>query len=315
MSMFKTQPVAAVAVAAVGLALPVGLKAQGPPITTDTAFVNGLEGAALRSFVFTVRRSGLRDGERNPDPLNRKVSVWGVSIVFPYELVKNRLVVAGGFPVLRKEMHLTTGQGTQTLSTAGIGDAFVATKLLLLQRDRKAATTRIAAKAGLKLPTGSDDERDREGNLLPPPLQLGSGSVDYAVGAVFTYVRRRVGVNADVNYDFRTEANGFAFGDSFTYNASLGYRLAPAVYKAYPARNHLNAYLELNGTAARRDNSRGLRVPDSGGNVIFLSPGMQFIPGNFLVEASLRIPVAQQLNGAQLKYRSSFVLGLRWLVL
>lgn len=47
MRMFRTQPVAVVAVAAVGLALPVGLKAQGPPITTDTAFVNGLEGSGV----------------------------------------------------------------------------------------------------------------------------------------------------------------------------------------------------------------------------------------------------------------------------
>jgi hypothetical protein len=60
------------------------IQAQGPPINTDTAFVNGLEGAALRSFVFSVRRSGLAsDGRGIADPLDREVSIYGVPIVVP----------------------------------------------------------------------------------------------------------------------------------------------------------------------------------------------------------------------------------------
>ena len=55
--------------AALLLLSPVILPAQSPPINTATAFVNGLEGAAFRSFVFSVRRSGLaRDGRDIADP-------------------------------------------------------------------------------------------------------------------------------------------------------------------------------------------------------------------------------------------------------
>ena len=295
---------------------PLELRAQGPPINTDTAFVNGLEGAAFRSFVFAVQRSGLvRDGEQLSDPLDRDVSIYAVPIVVPYEVVKNKLVLAAGVPVLRKEMQLTEDGRRRIFSTAGFGDAFVASKLLLMQRDREGQTTRFAATGRIKLPTGKDDETDEEGNPLPPPLQLGTGSVDYGVGGVFTHVRRRVGFNADASYHFRTEANGFSFGHSLVYNISLGYRLAPRVYKVYPAKNHLNAYIELNGQVSQKNRARGVEVPDSGGNLMYLSPGIQIIPGgNFLIEASLRLPVVQGLNGTQLKFRPGFNVGMRWLL-
>ena len=301
--------------AALLLLSPVTLPAQGPPINTDTAFVNGLEGAAFRSFVFSVRRSGLtRDGQDIADPLDREVSIYGVPIAVPYEIVKNRLVTAAVFPILSKEMRLTRDGSRRTLSTSGLGDAFINTKLLLMQRDKPGSTTRFAATGRIKLPTGKDDETDDQGDLLPPPLQLGSGSVDYTAGGVLTHVRKRVGFNAAASYHFRTEANGFAFGDSVTYNLALGYRLAPRVYKVYPARNHLNAYIELNGQSSQKNRVRGVAAPDSGGTLIYLSPGIQIIPGNFIIEASLRLPVVQSLNGAQLKFRPGFTVGMRWLL-
>lgn len=290
--------------------------AQGPPINTDTAFVNGLEGAALRSFVFSVRRAGLlRDGERIFDPLDRKVLIFAVPVVVPYELIKNRLDVVGVVPILHKQLKLTQAGRREKISTSGIGDAFVLAKYLVLQKDAPGRTTRIALVGRVKFPTGKDDATDRQGNRLPPPLQLGSGSVDYSAGAVFTHVVRRFGFNADFVYDFNTQAQGFEAGDSLKYGFAFGYRLLPAFYRTYPARNHLSAYLELNGEFSRKSRLAGLPVADSGGNVVFLSPGIQLIPSRtFLLEASVRIPVAQELNGTQLRFRPAFIAGIRWLL-
>ncbi len=148
-----------------------GGRAQGSPINTDAAFVNGLEGGAFRSFVFSVRRSGLLDkGETVTDPLDRDVTVYGIPIVVPYEVLRNRLVVAPGIPVLHKQMKLGREEQKRTIANSGFGDAFVGAKLLLAQRDREGQTTRIALSGAIKLPTGDDTQRDEEGNLLPPPL-------------------------------------------------------------------------------------------------------------------------------------------------
>lgn len=293
-----------------------GLWAQGPPVNADTAFVNGLEGAALRSFVFSVRRSGLvRDGEKVFDPLDRKVSVLGVPVVVPYELLKNRLDIVGVVPILHKQMKSTQNGRREKISTSGIGDLSLLAKYLILQKDAPGRTTRIALVSRVKFPTGNDDATDRQGNRLPPPLQVGSASVDYSAGAVFTHVVRRVGFNADLVYDFNNQANGFEAGDSLKYDFAFGYRLLPVVYRAYPARNHLNAYLELNGEFSRKSRLAGIPVADSGGNVLFLSPGLQLIPSRtFLVEVSLRIPVVQQLNGTQLRFHPAFTIGIRSLL-
>lgn len=293
------------------------LRAQGPPINTDTAFVTGLQGAALRSFFFSVRRSGLLQHGRSVfDPLDRKVSVVGLPIVVPYEVLKNRLVVIGGIPILHKELRITPADGIRReLSDTGFGDLFIVGKYQLLQKDNPGKTTRITALGRVKFPTGDDNETDAEGDLLPAPLQLGTGSVDYSAGVIFTHIVRRIGFNADVVYNFNTEANNFTFGDTLRYDVALGYRIIPKVYDVYPAKQ-LNAYLELNGQFAQRNVAGGITLRDSGGSVVLLSSGIQFIPlGTFLVEASLQIPVVQDLNGTQIKFRPGFNIGFRWLIL
>lgn len=289
--------------------------AQGPPINTDTAFVNGLQGAAVRSFVFSVHRSGLaRDGQDIFDPSDRDVSIFAVPIIIPYEVIKNKLDIVGGIPVLYKRMTFTENGERRQLTNSGFGDLFILAKYLFLQKDRPGQTTRMAAIGRIKFPTGEDDETDAQGNPLPRSLQLGTGSVDYSVGVIFTHVVRRLGFNTDLVYTFNTEADGFAFGDTLKYDVAVGYRLAPREYITYPARQW-NAYLELNGQFARKNTLNGMALPDSGGNVTFLSPGIQFIPySTFLVEASLRIPVIQNLNGTQLKFRPAFTVGFRWLI-
>ena len=96
--------------------------------------------------------------------------------------------------------------------------------------------------------------------------------------------------------------------------AALGYRFYPSLYEIYPSP-YATAYLELNGQFARKSQTAGQSVADSGGHTLFLSPGVQFIPlGNLILEASLQIPVRQELNGTQLGTDFAFKGGIRWLI-
>ena len=73
------------------------------------------------------------------------------------------------------------------------------------------------------------------------------------------------------------------------------------------------AYVELNGTAAARDEIAGTSDPDSGGHLLFLSPDLQWIPTPWLLfEASVQFPILQNLNGTQLKYGTRFQFGTRF---
>lgn len=72
--------------------------------------------------------------------------------------------------------------------------------------------------------------------------------------------------------------------------------------------------LELNGESADETRRSGIAVPTTGGEVLFLSPGVEYIVSRRLVlEASLPIPIAQDLGAARPKPKVSAILGMRWL--
>ncbi len=290
-------------------------RAQGPPINTQNAFVTGLNGAGLRTFFFSFNRSGLRlDGENVNDPLERQVRVRGQMFVVPYELMPNRLVLMGAVPYLDKTLETGTATGRRELSVRGFGDLALAAKVGVYQRDRPRLTTRAALFGRVKLPTGDDDAVGAAGEPLPKTLQLGTGSVDYSAGLIVTHSDGPLGLSGDLIYDFNTASDGFAFGDVLHYDIALGYRVLPRVYRTYPARQ-INLYIEANGIWSGRSTSGGVALPDSGGSLLLLSPGVQFIPWpSVAFEATLQVPVWQDLNGAQLEFDPVFKVGLRWLM-
>lgn len=309
--------VAVEAVAAAGLLLlcSVPSLAQGPPINTDTAFVHGLNGAAVRTFFLASGRKGLRvDGQQANDPLDRALEVRGQLFVLPYELLPNRLVVMAVAPYLHKTLMDGPADARRRRTSTGFGDLAVAAKLNLYQRDGPGRTTRAAFYGRVKLPTGATDATGTDGRALPRPLQLGTGSVDYTSGAIVTHNSGRLGLHGDVLIDLNTTAGGFAAGDRLRYDLALGYRAWPPVYRSYPARQ-VNVYLELNGTATARDRLDGVTQLDAGGHWLFLAPGIQFAPaGGFLVELTYQWPVWQRLNGSQLAVQSTVKAGIRWLL-
>ena len=70
--------------------------------------------------------------------------------------------------------------------------------------------------------------------------------------------------------------------------------------------------LELNGVYSERDTVSGSKVPGSGGQRLYLSPGFQFVTKRYIVEAGVKIPIIQDLNGPQLEEDVSVSLGLRF---
>lgn len=283
-------------------------EAQGPPINTETAFVTGLESGAIRSFGKATRQIGSLPGGRG------ELNIISVPLEVPYELLPNKLVVGASIPYLDKEIKTTINGERKSFSDSGFGDLTLFGKYQFFQRDAHSQTTRISALGKVKVPTGEDDEKTSTGARLPPSVQLGTGSDDYTLGLVFTHIKNRLGINADLIYTLKTEANSFEFGDTLNYDIAFGYRLLPWVYETYPAKQ-LNLYLEFNGGLSQKNKQNDSRIDDSGRNTIFLSPGIQFIPTrNFLIEASFQKPIYEHLRGNQLDTDYSFNVGFRWLL-
>ncbi len=290
-------------VMAVALLAPGSLRAQVLPFHTETAITTGFEEQAARTFSSFFGRQGLR---RDIDVF---VQAFGV---LPYAITPmwtTRVVV----PFVRKSMDFTTPGGTRSdYATSGVGDILVDTKWVFFSSNRLKGTTRLGIEGGVKIPLGGTDARMPDGAVAPRGLQLGSGSWDFPLKALFTMARDRFGLLANIGYRINTSDDGIDAGNVFSYDVALGLRLAPLVYKSLRDKS-LMVYLELNGEVAPRDKALGTPDPDSGGHLLFLSPDIQWIPTPWLLfEGSVQFPILQDLNGTQLEYGTRFQFGTRF---
>ncbi len=275
--------------------------AQGPPINTDTPIMLGVQGRGIRTLAKFVRKTTLlQDGKEIADDLDRRATVRITPVIIPYNLGSDRFQIGAIVPFVEVDFRTVAGNN----SRFGIGDMRLFAKYLLYQRDRKLETFRIASKAGVKLPSGDEEKSPA----------LGSGSTDYFFSAVAGWIKNRIGLYLEGIYNLNTSYNQVDFGNSFSYNLAFGYRLLPAVYRTYP-QPQLNGFLEINGTTAARSKVNRETNENSGGTVIFLSPGLQYVGGRrWLIESSLQIPVINQLNGEQLATDWTFSVGSRILL-
>ena len=145
-----------------------------------------------------------------------------------------------------------------------------------------------------------------------PPL--GTGSTDYFITAVAGSIRGRTGIYGEGIYNVNTSNDVVDFGNSVAYNLALGFRLSPAVYETYPSPQ-LNLFIELNGMTVARSTRAGRQMGDTGGTVVFLSPGLQYVGGRrWLVEGSVQLPIVNEPNGRQLATSWTTLLGIRILL-
>lgn len=237
------------------------------------------------------------------------VNVAPVAVVYG-ALPKLSLIAV--FPTITR----TFEQGINRETDFGLGDITLLAKYRFYKKDVFLGSRQLAGQVGVELPTGADDLEDDQGNRLPPPLQLGSGSVDYQFALTFTEAHDRITFSGDLGYTFNTEANDFEFGDVFNYNAAAKFRIYPARFKDDgPLKQHF-IFLELNGVVSQKAKLAGRsKINDSGGHQIFLAPGFQFfVLENFLFEAGIQIPLLQDLNGSQPGTDFHVRTGLRWIV-
>src|SRR2546423_4176720 len=159
------------------------------------------------------------------------------------------------------------------------------------------------ANFGVKLPTGSQDVRNTEGDLAERTLQPGTGTTDLLAGG---YFRRMLGSGrswfADVlvQQPLNSRAN---FKPGRRTSLDLGYRIE--------ATDKLGVMLQLNALHRARDAGSDAEPDDSGGRFLFFSPGVSYVLTEKLqVYGFLQLPLYQYVNGVQLSADWAIVAGV-----
>jgi hypothetical protein len=116
-------------------------------------------------------------------------------------------------------------------------------------------------------------------------------------------------------YWLNTPANGYKAGNGLNYE--LGFLLATLPIGS-ASIGTLLPYFGVKGMHSARTEMDGMKIANSGGNVVAISIGLQSLwwyinsIGTFLMfDASYQLPVVQRLNGAQMEYGSAFTAGVR----
>jgi len=198
----------------------------------------------------------------------------------------------------------------------GVGDLTLFGQYrLLTARDWEASLV-----AGLKTPTGRAGVKDRDGERFETEHQPGSGSWNPMVGAAVTKRWERSSLDTSVLYTFAMEgAQKITLGDLLTYNLSASYRLNPEAGHSHESEQtaashtHLawDVVLELNGEWRGRDKVAGATEENSGGSLLYLSPGVRMsVGGRWSAYLSMGIPVFENVNGVQHETRLRAILGI-----
>ncbi len=179
----------------------------------------------------------------------------------------------------------------------------------------EASHTEMAAFFGVDAPTGETKATNAEAERFDAEFQPGSDSWDYFLGFAASRGAGRWGFDASGLYTFAGDGLGANLGDRFNYGLAASYRAlgAPAHSDAgSDPHGHgpaLDLVLELSGEWHDQQKEAGISDRDSGGHVLYASPGLRYTINAFSVFASIGLPVMSDFNGLQAEPDSRVTLG------
>ena len=203
----------------------------------------------------------------------------------------------------------TAGAG----ETSGTGDIALLGRYTFLKNEAPDTTTVLAGVFGIKFATGNTTAKADSGEYLDSHLQAGTGSTDYLLGLSVSRSYQRSSLSANLLGTITTEgkfgATKHAFGNALNYDVTGKYRVVPGAFE--PTRPQLFIALGINGEVREREKIDGATVPDSGGNTVYLSPGLQLVLApHWVADLFYQQAVYHNLNGTQLGETYKVVSGV-----
>lgn len=226
---------------------------------------------------------------------------------------------------LREGEHHHGGSGDQVAArgdASGRGDLTLFGQYRFFQsRDQR---HNAALLLGVRTPTGDTSERDIAGELFEVDHQPGSGGWGGLFGASWSSAVGRLAVDTSLLYTLSTAGTRATdVGDVVNYNLSLAWPLYATQEHDHHEHDHhghdhaqgwlrqFDIVLEMNGDWRERVEISGVEEENTGGNVIYLSPGVRAgFAGGWSAFASAGLPVIEDLNGRQSEPEYRIIAGI-----
>lgn len=210
--------------------------------------------------------------------------------------------------------HLTRAGGSFVTESSGLGDTKIGALISLIEKGHHS----VHANINVSLPTGSIDERDdtpvMQNAFLPYPMQLGSGTVDFNPGVTYRgYATPHTwswGAQASAVIRTGTNDEGYTLGDRFEVTTWLARDISTNFSLSLSLK-----YQDWDKIDGQNDalNPMMIQTADTslqGGDRMDLSIGANYIFNNgHRLAIEYAKPIAQDLNGPQLKTESILTVG------
>ena len=221
---------------------------------------------------------------------------WGVNVVLPI--------------VHRDHLHNENDfdNGTQTPEAwkfTKVGDVrILARRRLAGFEGREARLGSLGLNFGVKLPTGSTNVVNADGDRAERTLQPGTGTTDALVGVYYAQLLPAKNLSWFAQALLQAPLNQHE-----SYRP--GRRLSLDAGLRYEAGNSVSLLLQFNALFRGRDSGGNAERDDTGGRSFFLSPGISVaLSKDVQVYGFVQTPVYQYVNGVQLGLRPGVVIGV-----
>ncbi len=336
--------------ATVGLTSGIGgsVRADHPPsvfVATGAGPINFLSAQTLDQGCWAFAgHSEYTSYDRRPDSQLPELFAQGfdaenvdyTSVTFAsvaYGLTEN-LTVVGRMPyVHHDDVIQPEDQGGVTVledqgDAGGFGDFMLLGVLKLW--GPAAGGLQVSAIFGIECPTGRTDAETLQFDRFAFEHQPGSHSWDPLGGVAVSLVQDGWSFHANATYLHTTEGRqGTDLGDMVNYNLAAVYRIAHDDFYSQPCPHcqadglrrplhgccghwgrALDLVVELNGVWQEEHVLGGLTDRDSGGHVLWVSPGLRYTHHKpWCIYSSCGLPIAQDQNGVNREVNLRIVLG------
>lgn len=215
---------------------------------------------------------------------------------------------------LQHRARLATGPPGGHGTAYGVGDVVLLARIRAVERHDLASTFILSMQAGLRLPTGRTDVTNDEGEVLNAHIQPGTGAWSYLAGfaASYAYKRFNAAANGVVSLAGEGEVGDdrYEYGNAVNYDASLRYRISGALQ----SQANVYAALGIAGEYRQHEQLNGQALDDTGGNTLYLTPGLQVFFRSLVFEVAFWRPIGRDLNGRQLGESFKTFAGVTYLI-
>jgi hypothetical protein len=196
-------------------------------------------------------------------------------------------------------------EGGRTRYLQGLGDIpLVVSYNLINTVEQPLRTTHhnLWIGAGIKLPTGKYTYTDNPSEVANPNFQLGTGSLDWMMNAMYTLRHNNFGWTTDVTMKINTaNRNDYQFGNRISGTTSVFY---VHQWKKVGVMPNAGMYYE----ASEQNYTNVSYVLETGGTASFVSVGLELYYKKFSMGTNWQLPVTQNLGAGRIQSHNKTLL-------